>query len=261
VPGRRSWRRAALGGVAAAAACGAILASSVVGPHAAMPQAHALDRLALVAESAPQAVPGPGQYVHQVTRFVQQGSGAQTPAIDTTSESWVRADGTTWRREVARRQPVGTTYLLQRPAPLGDDPFFGIRPADYLRWPTGTLELRRYVQARVARPVPGASVDVTQAVFEDLSDRFATGVTPAALNAAMIRVLGSLPGVTTSRVTYDGHGAVRVAYRYGVVDALYFDERTAQFLGETMPGLASHVLTRDVVGSVPEQVRRRAHEG
>ncbi|MGN6302997.1 MAG: hypothetical protein ACTHN8_18085 [Angustibacter sp.] len=255
----RAARRIVLGAVAAAAACGVILGSGVIAPREAMPQAHAVERLAQVAASAPATTPGPHDYVHQVVRYLQQGRDARTPAIDTTSESWVGADGTSWFREISRRDPVGTTYRRVPPTPL-DDPYSGVRPADYLSWPTGTEQLRAYLEGHVNRAAAREEQDVTQAVFEGLSDRFATGLTPPELNAAMIRVLGSLPGVRTSTTTYAGRRAVRLAFTYGVENAVYFDEGTAQYLGETMPGFSAQVLTHDVVGSIPRAVRERARQ-
>ncbi|GAB3592888.1 hypothetical protein GCM10027446_14280 [Angustibacter peucedani] len=254
----RARRRVALGAVAAAAAAVALLASTVLAPRDAMPQAQAVERLARTAASAPATTPGPHGYVHQVVHFVQQGRDAQTPAIDVTSESWVRADGTAWYREVSRRDPVGTTYRRIPPAALGDDPFYGVRPADYERWPTEPGALRRYLEAHVNRAAARDERDVTQTVFEGMSDRFGVGLTPPELNAAMIRVLGSLPEVRTTSTTYAGRPAVRLAFTYDVENALYFDQGTAQFLGETMSGSASQVLVRDVAGSVPLTVRERA---
>ena len=256
---RRATRRWAATGVAAAvAALGVLAASAVLTPQAAMPKAQAIEALATAAAQAPTLAIGPGQYLHQVVTFRQDHRDAQTPAVDSTSESWVDAGGTTWLRAVSRTDPVGTSYSRVPASKLGPDPFMGTQPSDYERWPTDATALRAFFDAHIRSDGPNA-LDPSQSIFEDCTDRFVAGTTPPKLNAALIRLLGSLPQVTTSRVQFAGRAAVRLEYRGAYVDAVYFDERTAQYLGETDSGNRTEVTALPtVVDAVPAEVRARA---
>jgi hypothetical protein len=256
---RRSRRRwVALGAAAAVAALAVLGGTTVFAPDTALPRADAVERLAATAALAPTLEVGPGQYLHQVVASTQAHRDAQTPAVDSTSESWVDADGTTWLRVVSRAAPTGTTYSRVPATPLGDDPFMGTQPADYLQWPTEPKALRAFFDAHLRSTGPNA-LDPSQAIFENSTDRFVQGMTPPALNAAMIRVLGDLPQVTTSRARFAGHDAVKLEYRGAYVDAIYFDEATARYLGETDPGTRTEVVVQpSIVGAVPAEVRARA---
>lgn len=258
---RRSRRRwVALGAAAAAAALVVLGGTAVLAPDAALPRADAVEQLARRAEVAPTLQVGPGEYLHQVVHFTQQNRDARTPAVDTTSESWVDAEGTSWRRDLSKVGPVGTSYYRFPPSDLGDDPFMGTQPSDYLRWPTDPAGLRAFFDAHLRSTGPN-SLDPSQAIFENCSDRFLSGTVPPKLNAAMIRVLGSLPQVTTSKVRYAGRAAIELEYRGAYVNAVYFDEQTARYLGETALGERTLVTTEpSVVGSVPAVVRKHAIE-
>ena len=153
---------------------------------------------------------------------------------------------------------MGTFYYRVPASDLGADPFMGTQPADYLQWPTDPTRLRAFFDAHIRSTGPNAT-DPSQSIFEDCSDRFVSGTTPPRLNAAMIRVLGSLPQVTTSRVQFAGRDAVELEYRGAFVNALYFDEETAQYLGETALGERTEVAGQPtLVGSVPTEVREKA---
>jgi hypothetical protein len=256
---RRSRRRwVALGAAASVAALAVLGGTTVFAPDSALPRADAVERLAVTAALAPGLEVGPGQYLHQVVTFSQEHRDAQTPAVDSTSESWTDADGTTWRRDVSRAEPVGTFLYRLPAAPLGDDPFTGTQPADYQQWPTEPEALRAFFDAHLRSDGPNA-LDASQAIFENCTDRFVQGMTPPALNAGMIRLLGSLPQVTTSRVRFAGKAAVELEYRGAYVDALYFDESTAQFLGENRTGSRTEVTAQPtVVDAVPAEVLARA---
>ncbi|KRE52678.1 hypothetical protein [Phycicoccus sp. Soil748] len=258
VPRRSRRRWVALGAAAAVATLAVAGGTAVLAPGTALPRADAVEQLASTAAVAPTLVVGPGQYLHQVVTFTQAHRDAQTPAVDSTSESWVDADGTAWRRDTSRVEPVGTTYERIPASDLGDDPFMGTQPADYQQWPSDPAGLRAFFDAHLRSDGPN-SLDPSQAIFEDCSDRFAQGMTPPALNAAMIRLLGSLPQVTTSRVQFAGHDAVELEYRGAYVDAVYFDAATARYLGETDSGNRTEVTVQPtVVDSVPAVVRARA---
>ena len=256
---RRSRRRwVALGAAAAVAALAVLGGTTVFAPTRALPRADAVERLASTAAVAPTLDVGPGQYLHQVVVYSQPHRDAQTPAVDATSETWVDADGTTWLRTVDRAGTARTTYERIPASDLGDDPFMGTQPADYQQWPSDPAGLRAFFDAHIRSTGPN-SLDPSQAIFENCSDRFAQGMTPPALNAAMIRLLGSLPQVTTSRVQFAGHDAVKLEYRGAYVDAVYFDEATARYLGETDSGSRAEVTVQPaVVDSVPAVVRARA---
>ena len=253
---RRRW--VALGAAAAVAALAVLGGTTVFAPDTALPRADAVERLASTAALAPTLEVGPGQYLHQVVTYTQEERGAQTPAVDSTSETWTDADGTTWLRVVSRTAPTGTTYSRFPATPLGDDPFMGTQPSDYQQWPTEPVALRAFFDAHIRSDGPGA-LDPSQAIFENCTDRFVQGMTPPALNAAMIRLLGSLPQVSTSRVRFAGHDAVKLEYRGAYVNAVYFDDATARYLGETDPGNRTEVVVQpSIVEAVPAEVRTRA---
>ncbi|WP_406830858.1 hypothetical protein ABEG17_17940 [Pedococcus sp. KACC 23699] len=256
---RRSRRRwVALGAAAAVAALAVLGGTTVFAPDTALPRADAVERLAATAALAPTLEVGPGQYLHQVVTFSQAHRDSQTPAVDSTSESWTDADGTTWLRDVSRAAPTGTTFSRFPATPLGDDPFMGTQPADYLQWPTEPTALRALFDAHIRSTGPNA-LDPSQAIFENCTDRFVQGMTPPALNAAMIRVLGDLPQVSTSRVRFAGHDAVKLEYRGAYVDAVYFDEASGRYLGETDPGNRTVVTVQPiVVDAVPAEVLAKA---
>lgn len=251
---RRRWL--AVGAVAAAAAFAS--AVGVLAPDAALPRATAVEQLAARAASAPVTVAGPGQFVHVVSTTTQERRDDQTPQVDETSESWVDATGTIWRRDVSRTAPVGTTYYKFEPVALDDDPFWGKNAADYAQWPTDPVELRAFLSAHLSNHAPGKTIDGSQPIFENVSDRLGSGLTSPQLNAALIRVIGSLPEVSVADVSYAGHDAVRLEYRGMYVDALYFDKETAAYLGETSPGAETRILTQDVVDQVPAEVLAKA---
>ena len=256
---RRSRRRwVALGAAAAVAALASLGAVTVLAPEAALPKADAVEQLARTAALAPSLELGAGEYIHHVVHVTQRNSDAQTPAVDLTSESWVDAEGTTWRRDVSRTDPVGTTYHRLPASDLGDDPFQGTQPSDYLKWPTEPTALRTFFDAHIRSDGLNA-LDASQSIFEDCSDRFTSGTTPPRLNAALIRLLGSLPQVTTSRVQFAGRQAVELEYRGAYVNALYFDEQTAAYLGETAQGERTVAEgAPGVVDALPREVRDRA---
>jgi hypothetical protein len=160
---------------------------------------------------------------------------------------------------VSRVPADSTSYSAYAPpAALLDDPFNGIRPSDYAKWPTDPTELTAFLRSHF-HDVPGKTTDASQPIFEDLSDKYAQGMIPPELSAALIRVMGALPEVHVADVEFAGHEAVELEYRGIYVNAMYFDRETAAYLGETSPGSWSAVRSTAVVDSVPAVVRDNAH--
>jgi hypothetical protein len=259
---RRTRRRILMLGVAAAAtAVTALAGSAILAPDSALPKAAAVERLARAAAQAPATVLGEGQFIHLVLDTEQEGRDRYTPQLDLTNESWTDRTGHSWRRDVSRVPALPTAYLRFDPTQLGPDPFWGTEPADYEQWPRDPSELTAFLRSHL-HDVPGKTTDGSQPIFETLSDRFVQGMTPPDLNAALIRVIGSLPEVTVTDLRWAGHDAVRLEYRGIYVNAMYFDRATAAYLGETATGMELVVRKREVVDEVPAEVLQRAvHQG
>jgi hypothetical protein len=255
---RRTRRRVlGLGAAAAVTVVTALAGAAVLAPEATLPKAAAVERLASTAAKAPGTVIGEGQFIHLVLDTKQQGRDRFTPQLDLSNESWTDSTGRSWRRDVSRVPALGTAYLRFEPTPLGPDPFWGTEPADYDQWPRDTSELTAFLRSHF-HDVPGKTTDASQPIFETLSDRFLQGMTPPDLNAALIRVIGSLPQVTVTDLRWAGHDAVRLEYRGDYVNAMYFDKATAAYLGETATGMELVVRKQEVVGEVPAEVLDRA---
>jgi len=251
----RRRRRWALLGAAAMTAGAAIAATNVLAPQESLPQATAVERLAATAAAAPAPTLGRDQYIHVLLHATQQGGDEHTPAVDIVNESWADSAGRVWRRDVALKDPrgTGTRYYLFPTRCRPTSIFEAITPGDYHRWPTEPGALLAFIRQHIPANHPG-DLDESQPIFENLSDRFVSGATPPALNAAMIRVLGDLPQVRTSYVRFADRDAVKVAYHGEVVQAMYFDRRTAQFLGATDPAGQVTMSTPEVVDEVPAEV-------
>lgn len=257
---RHRARRWAVLGMAAAATAGvAVAATSFLAPRDSLPQASAVERLATAAAAAPASALRADQYLHVSLRSTQRETDPGTPGFDGTSESWLASDGRTWRRDVTRvdaRGP-GTRYFLFPTRCDDADIFEAVRPADYLQWPTEPAALTSFLRERLPAEHEN-NLDESQPIFEDLSDRFVSGATPPDLNAAMIRVLGGLPEVSTTHVRFSGRDAVKLEYRGAYVEAMYFERDTAQFLGTTDASGEMTMTQPAVVDEVPAEVVRNA---
>lgn len=268
---RRRWVVAASVAVAAAlaAAVPALLPDGV--PGAASPAAAAaLEQLARVAANAPVDTAGPGQFVHTVLREHTNGApeGAadgSVPNVIETRDSWRASDGRLWQRDVAvdvtRTASGSTSRTSTEVVPASE---YSGEAAHLAALPTDAGSLERYLRAHVS-----GSDSTDEAVFVAVGDLLRGGTVTAGTRSAAVAVLARTAHVRLGPVSRDGLGRdvqefdfVNEAARPGVVEALLFDRRTAQLVGErtTQPG-AEHttsVLVSEVVDSVPADVLRTA---
>lgn len=268
---RRRWVVAASVTVAAAvaAAVPALLPDGV--PGAASPAAAAaLEQLARVAARAPVDTARPGQFVHTVLREhtigVPEGTAdGSVPNVIETRDSWRASDGRLWQRDVAvdvtgttfGRKPQTSTEVI----PASE---YSTEAAYLESLPTDAGDLDRYLRAHVS-----GSDSTDEAVFVAVGDMLRGGTASAGVRSAAVTVLARTDHVRLGPVSRDGLGRdvqefdfVNEGDRPGVVEALLFDTRTAQLIGErtTQPG-AEHttsVLVSEVVDSVPADVLRTA---
>lgn len=258
---RRS-RRLVLAGVAAASAAALVVVPGVVSRDAA-PQASALQQLVHRAAAQPADPLPEGSYRHVVASGVQVGKDADTPAFTETRESWTAPNGDVWSRTRSSTDgaPARLTYAL---VTLGERPPGWDAPtAGYLAsLPTDPHVLLDYIRSRADRLSTGPITN-GQPVFESVKDLLAEGMTTPRLNAALIEVLGLLPGTTVTSTRFAGREAVRVGFREdGHVEAVFFDRTTSEVIGQSSgsPAYTRVVERQEVTTTLPDDVRRNAHE-
>lgn len=267
-PPRRRPRRA-LAGVAAATVLGVVAAVATVvlpsdGPGGPSPAAAAeIERLAIRAAVTPADLVGPGQLVHTVDVFKQDGVDEHQTQPRQRRESWVRPDGGSWVRTTGggrtetRFRPRWDFVGLNSPTP------------DFLAGlPTEPGALADHLHANVT-----GSTSHERAVFTAVGDMLRPGFAPPELRAAALRVLLTLPHVDVEKDVSFPSGTTGTAIvwtehdRDGVrVEKLVVDPSTARVLGEltTIDSPTywldhwSERVVADAVDDVPADVRRTA---
>lgn len=268
---RSLWaaRRLAVGGgiAAAATSLAVLLPATLQSPSS---SAAALDRLALTAAAQPAMVIPDGAFLHLVTVENPQGAVAGTPpesqgnsgTYPRTLESWTDTNGEIWRHDrTADGHEDWLRFHFDRASASGTPA--GYSPRDLAALPTDDEALLRHLRPRVQ----GSSSN-DEAVFVYLTDALRTGYAPPQTRRAMITALARLPHIETERTySYSGQPCLDVRYtepqRAGVVQSACFDERTASLVEDetTQDGdlvFRSVVTERNVVGTLPEDVRRHA---
>lgn len=248
---RRTPRRRTVWIAAVAAAVAALLAVPLLVPSGgpAGPQsAAALEALADAA--AAQEPIGPDQYVHMV--YEQKTNGRVTGM-----ETWTATDGKVWHKDTAEGTAMYYTVVPAKGAV--DYPSLAFLAG----LPTDPEALGRYLRSHAH-----GSNSQDEAVFVTIGDWLRNGLPLPALRAAALRVLEDTPHVTAISGTDPlGRPATVVTFddqsiRRGVTQSLYFDPKTADFLGNQLTApdhdATETVMSSGVVDAIPAQVHRYA---
>jgi hypothetical protein len=200
-------------------------------------------RLAEAARHTTLGNPQDGQFwYHKVDLYQPSGRG-KTPTLVGSNTNWVAANGDDWLLEDEGGSPLCTYYpYLGTPNPNHPN-------TDYLRsLPTDPSALETYLRAHVS-----GSNSIDQAVVVAISDTFGNyeGLVPPDLRAAFIEVLARVPSVTVRSGVQYGDGGTATTFTYKNDQSLWFDETTAQVVGQQA------APEYQIVDTLPDRVASR----
>ena len=237
------WAR--LGAMAACAAAAAVAMGVLLptgapgGPDAAA--AATLNRLAVTAGRASGSV-GPDEfaYVREDSEQTLSPGEATTPALPgetrvgnlwrATGEQWTAPDGTVWRTVALAGGGSCLAEHVHVPSPPGVFDYENMSASELSRLPTDTGQLAGYIDTH-----PSGDNRGTLNRFRVVSDLLRSGLAPAALRAAALRVLARTDGFTVTTGTRDAAGrpAIRVDHSFGHgIESLFFEASTSRVLEE-----------------------------
>ena len=229
---RRFVARVAAAGVLAVALVGTI---STLAPREVLPQAGALQRLAVTAGASASPVLAVGEYRH--VRFTTRqvagtaAGGMSIPTESTVTESWFAPDWSGWHRVTPT---TGLTRLLRTCAADQQDPTRHGSAAYVAALPTDPDAMLREIRRRLAADYGPAEVgkpSLDERVFPELAHLLQPGQADPRVRAVAITALSRLPLVSAIERTVEGAQVldVEVAASYGR-QQMRFDVATATLM-------------------------------
>lgn len=220
---RRTRRWFLAGAAAAALAVTVTIAPSVLAPQS-TPSAQAVQQLVAAAEESDPAVIPDGRYLHMVVRDEQINADPSLPRMWQVQESWIGADGRTWRKDLRGGQDA-EFFLFSAPPSAGS---LDLTPAGVTAMPADPDALFDLLDSSVE-----GSSSHHEAIFRAVGDMARLGYVPADVQAAAIQVAAGLPEVTA----HAAGGLTTLSFvdaqiRPGVKTSLVFDSVTAVLVSE-----------------------------
>ncbi len=239
-------------------------------------------RLARLAAKQPAYAPGPGQYLHTVSRKASEsvlptprGAGVCRMSSSETLEDWVAADGAGFRREMdtppryashaaraaCRRSPY---HVFSDGRPVRIETLFGpgellLSTVDFAKLPLGPHKLRdRLLTGKVEGGPPGVAE-----AFGQVADLLRDTDAPPRVRAALFHAAAALPGIKSLGTVTDALGRKGLALELHVgsqISELVFNARTSALMDERSTRLgvpggpvvdSTSYLTSQVVNGLP----------
>jgi hypothetical protein len=274
--------------LALAVAAAAVAVAVLVAPRSTSPTgvqsagAAVMMRLARLAARQPAYAPGPGQYLHTVSRKASElvlptprGAGVCRMSSAERLEDWVAADGAGLRREMdtppryashatqaaCRRSPY---HVFSDGRPVKIETLYGpkgllLSTVDFAKLPLDPHKLRdRLLTGKVEGGPPGVAE-----AFGQVADLLSGTDAPPRVRAALFHAAAALPGIKSLGTVTDGLGRKGLALELHVrsqISELVFNARTSALMDERSARLdvpggpvvdSTSYVTSEVVNGLP----------